>query len=79
MSRKKFWCQPCDYVCKARWFAVCPKCGEPMRDMGPKWRVGKKGKRQDWINPWRPWSPEYSRTELLRKLTHPPARPGKRR
>lgn len=47
-SRSKFWCESCDYVTKSLGSAVCPLCREPMRNMGPKWRVGKKGHREDW-------------------------------
>lgn len=48
MQRSKFWCQPCDLVFKSQGAASCPGCGQEMRNMGTKWRVGKKGHREDW-------------------------------
>ena len=51
MNRDKFWCQPCDLVFKGNHPLTCPGCGQPMRWMGDKWRVGAKGHRVDWIRP----------------------------
>jgi hypothetical protein len=46
--KEKFWCQPCDHVCKAPlgWKPLCPFCRAPMTNMGHRWRPGKKGKRK---------------------------------
>lgn len=49
MHRTKFWCEPCDFVTKARCGATCPTCGMPMRYMGDKWRVGRKGHRAEYV------------------------------
>jgi hypothetical protein len=74
MQRRMFWCQPCDWVCKARQSATCVFCGEPMQDQGTKWRTGKRGHREDfrpgpdrlypyvWLNPG-------DGRDLLRRLT----------
>jgi hypothetical protein len=45
--KEKFWCQPCDHVCKAPlgWDPHCPYCRQPMLNMGHRWRPGKRGKR----------------------------------
>ena len=70
MNRVKFWCEPCDLVFKAHYAARCPSCQQPMRNMGPKWRVGKKGHREDWY-PYRQdfwwWRTDYG-NGLARKL-----------
>lgn len=47
-KRSKYWCRACDHVAKTIARPACPSCGEPMEDMGDKWRVGKKGKRTGW-------------------------------
>lgn len=46
-AKDKFYCQPCDHVCKAPigWDPHCPYCRAPMLNMGHRWRPGKKGKR----------------------------------
>ncbi len=48
MQRMKYWCRSCDHVAKSAGATTCPFCRQPMRNMGPKWRVGKKGHRVDW-------------------------------
>ena len=79
MQRLKFWCQPCDYVTKARRSATCPRCKEPMRNMGSKWRVGRKGHREDWqrhdLPPaWLLYGPHRERMKMLGKIIYDPRR-----
>jgi hypothetical protein len=72
MQRMKYWCEPCDYVCKSQGPATCPHCMQPMRNMGDKWRVGKKGHRVDWKIVPAPdrfyWAPLHERMKLLGNL-----------
>jgi hypothetical protein len=72
MRRFKYWCEACDLVFKAREGALCPSCREPMRNMGPKWRVGKKGHRVDWIETPPEdrfyWAPLQEHLKLLGKI-----------
>lgn len=46
-KRYKFWCQPCDVVCKGRpgVRTLCPHCGNKMLAMGVVWKPGPKGNR----------------------------------
>ncbi len=70
-QRQKFWCEPCDFVTKARFAATCPRCGRPMRNMGTKWRVGKRGQRENWkprrdLSIWRRYNPQDGQALLAR-------------
>src|SRR5271165_4703888 len=44
-KRDKYYCAACDHVAKEFSTPRCPFCGEPMRNMGTKWPVGRKGHR----------------------------------
>jgi hypothetical protein len=51
-ARHKFWCETCDFVCKARPGSnpLCPHCSRPgadvsMTHMGTIWKPGPKGDR----------------------------------
>jgi hypothetical protein len=44
-ARRKFYCPPCDEAAKAQGAAACPRCGTAMRDMGTRWRPGRRGTR----------------------------------
>jgi len=45
-ARDKYYCEACDNVKKAPGSRpLCQFCREPMRNMGKKWPVGRKGHR----------------------------------
>jgi len=71
-ERYKFWCVPCDFVAKSHGTPACPLCRRPMKFMGKKWPVGKKGKRV----PLRTWRMDVPPGEvLLKRLLSPAGKP----
>jgi hypothetical protein len=77
--KEKFWCQPCDHVCKAPTGHAphCPYCQQKMTNMGHRWRPGRKGKRTATgrtyalrhppLLPWEPYSREAEALRLLKR------------
>ena len=48
MSSDTYICIPCRFVTKSVWGANCPKCREPMKNMGTHWRAPKKSNERAW-------------------------------
>lgn len=70
--KDKFYCPPCDHVCKAPLGGTphCPHCREPMVNMGHRWRPARKGKRsmrhsRPWVNAR--WATESPGLTLLKR------------